>query len=796
MRKVLLSLLLFFSLSSAHLFAQTSSMTDQQVLVYVEQGLSKGKSQEIIAKELARQGVTKEQAYRVKALYEKKAADGKSRSDLQEVDRERQTGEAGVQAQSSAEVNQTIQNVVFGRNIFNTRGLTFEPNANLPTPENYILGPGDEVIIDIWGTKQTTLRQTISPDGNINIQGIGMLSLNGMSINNATIYLQKSLNRIFEGIDGEDASSHIKVTLGNIRTIQVNIMGEVAQPGTYRLSSLSTVFHALYRAGGISDLGSLRSIYLTRNGKRIATIDVYDFILNGRMKDDMRLEEGDVIIVPPFDVLVTIEGNVKRPMKYEMKKSETIEDLIEYAGNFSSDAYQKSIRLIRQNGQEYQVNTVDKDNYSTFNVHNGDIVSVESILNRFSNKLTIKGAVYRPGIYELNEQINTVRSLIAKADGLLGEAFLGRAVLHRQREDMTREVLQIDVKGIMNGSANDVVLQKNDVLYIPSIHDLTDMGTITVYGEVARPGDFVYADNTTLEDIIIQAGGLLESASTVRVDVSRRIKDSKVDASVSTISEMFTFSLKDGFVVDGTPGFVLEPYDQVYVRRSPGYQKQTNVSVTGEILYNGTYALTTKSERLSDLVKKAGGITPYAYVKGAKLLRKATEEDFKRIRDIKEMMRQEFGKEADSLQISLDSIISVGIDLSLALESPGSDADIVLREGDQLVIPELDNTIKINGAVLMPNTVAFKSGESAKYYIGQAGGYANHARKSKAFIIYMNGQVAKVKGRSSKQIEPGCEIVVPIKQENKKWNAQTILGMVSTFASLGLTAASIANILK
>lgn len=686
---------------------------------------------------------------------------------------------------------------VFGRDIFNTKNLTFEPSVNLATPVDYHLGPGDEVIIDIWGTNQATIRDNISPDGYINIEDIGLVYLNGMTVSEATDYLRKELNRIYAGIDSEKPVSQIKVTLGDSRTIQVNVMGEVLTPGTYALSSFSSVFHALYRAGGVNDIGSLRAIQLVRGGKPIATIDVYDFIMRGKATDDIRLQEGDVVIVPPYQALVTIEGNVKRPMKYEMKDGENVKTLLKYAGGFSGDAYTRALRMIRQNGREYQVYTIDDIDYSVFPVKDGDKVTAEAILNRFENKLEIKGAVYRPGIYQFGGSLNTVRQLVEKADGLMGDAFTARAVLHRERDNLTREVISVDIKKVLDGTIPDIPLQKNDVLYIPSIHDLQDMGVITVFGEVARPGELPYADNTTLEDIIIQAGGLKESASTVRVDVSRRIKDNKSTDVSSTIGKMYSFSLKDGFVIDGEPGFVLQPYDQVYVRRSPGYQEQANVDITGEVLYDGTYALTNKSERLSDLVKKAGGVTPFAYVKGAKLIRQANDEELKRMEDVFKMMRREMGQaNMDSLKLDLDSVYSVGIDLELAMKNPGSSADVVLRAGDKLVVPELSNTVKINGAVMLPNTVAYKDNKSVKYYISQAGGFANNARKSRAFIIYMNGQVAKVKGSGRNMIEPGCEIVVPVKDKNGRMNFQTILGIASSIGSLGLTAASIANILK
>ena len=841
LKKSLLFCLIWISCLTP-LLAQEATMTDQQVVQYVEVGMQQGKSQQQIAAELARRGVTKEQAERAKKLFEQKNKNASSKNTSRNRNNDNSSSTKNyvdrnfnIEGESHAvnKVNRFIttqdisegqtltfkldkngnlvsdsitifkelqpEDQVFGRNIFNTDNLTFEPSINLPTPTNYRLGPGDEVIIDIWGVSQVSIQETITPDGNISIDNVGLLFINGMTINEATNYLRKELNKVYAGLDGENPGSHLKVSLGSNRTIQVNVMGEVFQPGTYTLSAFSTVFHALYSAGGVSEIGSLRNIQVVRNGKNIANIDVYEFIMHGKTLDNINLQEGDVIIVSPYEALVKIEGNVKRPMKYEMKNNETVSTLLKYAGNFSSDAYTRSMKLVRQNGKEYQIFTVDDMDYSVFKLKDGDVLTAEAILNRFENKLEIKGAVYRPGIYQFGGDLNTVKQLIEKADGIMADAFLGRAVLHRQREDLTKEIIQVDLKNILGGTKPDIALQRNDVLYIPSIHDLQDLGNIEVFGEVARPGKYIYADNMTLEDLIIQAGGLMESASTVKVDVSRRIKNNKSTEISATIGEMFSFALKDGFVIDGEAGFVLEPYDQVYVRRSPGYQPQVNVMVEGEILYNGTYALTNKSERLSDLVKKAGGTTPYAYVKGAKLMRKANDEELERMKDVLKMMQREMGTaNIDSLILELDSTYSVGIDLEKALAQPCGDADIVLREGDKLIIPEVINTVKINGAVMMPNTVAFSKGKSAKYYISQAGGYANGARKSKTFVIYMNGQVAELKGSGRGKIEPGCEIIVPIKDKTKadKWNIQTILSLASSVGSLGLTAASIANILK
>lgn len=848
-RKLSHIILFFFLLMAAPAMAQT--MSDAEVLEYLKQGSQQGKDQQQMAVELARKGVTQEQARRVKEMYQKQmgtsgntSTSNQSRMRKKPVEQISPYYKNGYYRNSNGrdqEMNKAMQeeydrktngmyenstngkynkqynrqfynnmqpadmynnpyagqynanteeakvvsiltdsleyqnnyipynpeDEVFGRNIFNTQSLTFEPNVNLATPANYQLGPGDEVIIDIWGASQNTIREEISPDGTISIQDLGIVNLNGMTIAQANDFLKKELSKIYS-----DSQNNIQVTLGNARTISINVMGEVMVPGTYQLSSFSTVFHALYSAGGVSEIGSLRNIQVARNGQNIATVDIYDFIMRGQIQDDIRLQEGDVVIVPPYEALVKITGKVKRPMRYEMKKDETVNTLLKYAGYFAADGYKGSLSIVRQAGREYSICTVDEKDYSIFKLKDGDVVTAAAMLDRYTNKLEIKGAVYRPGMYELSGSLNTVKQLVERADGLLGDAFTNRAVLYRQRENLTSEVLSVDIKGILAGTSPDIPLRKNDVLYIPSIHDLQDMGSVKIWGEVAKVGEYPYADNMTLEDLIITAGGLKESASLVRVDVTRRIKDNKSTTSQATIGQNFTFGVKDGFIVDGEPGFVLQPYDQVYVRRSPGYQEQQNVMIEGEVLYSGEYALTSKSERISELVKKAGGVTQFAYVKGAKLTRLANEEEMKRV----------------------DSTFTVGINLEEALLNPGGNADIVLREGDVISVPEYTNTVKINGAVMMPNTASFKKGKSVKSYISQAGGYSQNAKRSKKFIIYMNGQVTEVKGNGKKQIEPGCEIIVPTKK--KKNTAGNILGYISSFSSIAVTLATIANLIK
>lgn len=797
----LFSILLFCSmLGSGSLMAQ--SMSDSQVLEYVKDGIRQGKEQKQLASELARKGVTKEQAMRVKQLYEPENNMSVSHAIGTELNASRLREETKENTSDMLEDHPDREelargNQVFGRNIFNTRNLTFEPSVNLATPLNYRLGPGDEVIIDIWGASQNTIRQRISPDGSINIQKVGPVNLNGLTISEANSYLKKTLDKIYNGLNNADEpTSDIRLTLGNIRTIQINVMGEVIQPGTYSLSSFSTVFHALYRAGGVSDIGSLRNVRLVRNGRSLATVDVYQFIMKGDIQDDIRLEEGDVIIVPAYEVLVKIEGKVKRPMRFEMKKDESLTTLIKYAGGFDADAYTRSVRVVRQNGEEYEVNTVKEMDYSIYKMRNGDVITAEAILNRFTNKLEIRGAVSRPGIYQLSGTLNTVRELVNEAQGLTGDAFLNRAVLYRQREDLTSEVIPMDIKAIMSGTSPNIILMKNDILYIPSIHDLEDRGNVVIHGEVTKPGSYPYADNMTLEDLVIQSGGLREAASVARVDVSRRIKNPYGVADSDTIGEIYTFSLKEGFVVDGRPGFVLQPYDEVYVRRSPGYHAQQNVQIEGEILFGGSYALTTREERLSDLIRKAGGGTRYAYLRGAKLTRVANASEKKRMSDVVRLMSRQLGEAMmDSLGIQVDSVFTVGINLEKALLQPGSTADIVLREGDVVSIPKKSNTVTINGAVMVPNRVSYMKGKNVDYYLNQAGGYSDNAKKSKKFIVYMNGQVTKVKGSGKKQLEPGCEIIVPSK-EKKRNNLGNILGYATSFSSLGMMIASLANLIK
>ena len=781
-----------------------AQMTDDAVIEYVKEGMANGKSQNDLLKELMASGVTMEQAQRIKKMVESEnQGTNLMIGRVDEMDRRRRNAPGvaqlpAVEMQEQADGEEvpegelTEKKEIFGHNIFSNRRLSFAPSLNIPTPLNYRLGAGDEVIIDVWGSNEATIRQTISPDGFINIPNLGVVTLNGMTVREAEHYLRKKLAQIYP-VDGEDAASDFKLTLGNIRTIQVSVTGEVVVPGTYSISSLSNIYNALYCAGGVNDLGSLRKVQLVRNGKQKAIVDLYDFILNGVLPDGLTLEDGDVINVPLYLSLVNIEGSVKRPMYYEMKDGETVQDLLDYAGGFAGDAYRSNINVVRQNGVEYQVYTVDSNLFSAFILKDGDALTVGALIDRYENKLEVKGAVYRPGIYQLGDGIRTVSELIAKADGLKGDAFTNRALIHREREDLTFEVISVDVKAVLSGQAPDIQLQRNDILYIPSIYDLNDIGTITIEGEVATPGTFVYEANMTVEDIIMQAGGLLESASTVRIDVSRRIKNPASKEQPDSIANVFTRSFKDGYVVSEDLDFVLLPYDYVNVRRSPGYAEQGKVKVSGEVIFPGDYVLTHKNERLSDVIARAGGLNKWAYVKGARLIRHTLAEERNRTRSGMTVLTT--GKDSVNVaNLDLDETYSVGIDLEAALAAPGSDADLVLRQDDMILIPEYINTVKISGNVMYPNVVAYNSGMSVRDYVEMAGGYGYRSKKNKAYIIYMNGTIARARQMSKGVVEPGCEIVIPQKRD-KEFDVSSLMSVATTSSSVATMLATIMNLI-
>lgn len=793
----------FISLISGNLlFAQ---MSDSQVIEYVKTEAAKGTSQQMIATELLKRGATQDQLLRIKSQVNQQ---NQNTSNIN-TPTSRPILRKDVTSETYALRNDSIARlleyqreygllednkpVIFGKNIFNQKNLSFLPNMNIPTPEDYKLGPGDEIVIDIWGASQASLQQIISPEGSIVVDRLGPVYLNGMTIREANSYIQQKFSSVYSGISNEGGSSQIKLTLGQIRTIQINILGEVAVPGTYALSSLSSVFHALYNAGGINDIGSLRSIQLYRKGKLIKTIDIYQYLLNGNASGETRLMDGDIIMVPPYISLVEIVGKIKRPMFYEMTVTETLSDLIKYSGGFTGDAYKEKIDITRKTGKYDKAYTVSSKDFENFILDDKDSIFVSAGLNQFDNRVEIKGAVFRPGYYEVGEQIKTIKNLIEKAGGIKENAFLNRAILTREKADLTRETVPINLKNLLEGRTADINLKKNDMLLVASDSVLVELGSFTIYGDVQVPGEYDYAEGTSIEDLIIKAGGLLKSASLAKVDVSRRIVDPLSIESPNVIADIYTFNIKNGLVVDGPPDFVLSPYDQVYIRRSPGYIEQRNIEIAGEVLFPGRYALKEKTERLSDIVKRAGNLTPHAFSAGARLLREKTIMEMTEERKAMQALSKGLKDSISTDLLNINPYYSVGIELDKAIANPKSEYDLVLREGDQLIVPEYDNTVRINGSVMYPNTVLYKRGQKVSYYINQAGGYSDLAEKKRAYIVYMNGTVAKVKGSNRDAIQPGCNIVIPSKEQKDKMSLAQILSLGTSVTSMASVVALLIN---
>lgn len=860
MKKLLIYLMFLMLLPVA---GMAQSMSDDQVMSYIAKEHTAGKDNAQIVTQLMQRGVNIQQIRRVRDKYQKQMSQNTSHSYGSAGDptgssrmrtnngKKRTSGNesAGSNSDLSAYSNYRISNdrdssdkedevleyrdelgkmipdtaaivkqyydnkntkvhKVFGRDIFNNKELSFEPNMNIATPQNYRLGPGDAVIIDIYGASQKSEQCTVSPDGDVVIEGYGPVAVSGLTVAQANARLRSTLGSRY-------SSSRIKLTVGQTRTIMVNVMGEVKLPGTYTLSAFATVFHALYMAGGTNDIGTLRNIKVYRNNRLVTVVDIYDYILNGKLTGNVRLADNDVIVVGPYDCLVNISGKVKRPMFYEMKKNESVASLLKYSGSFTGDAYNKAVRVNRKTGKEYAVFNVGEFDFANFHIADGDSVMVDSIIPRYANTVEVKGAVFRPGMYNLGEQVNSVRSLIEHAEGTTEMAFTNRAVLHRMKEDRTLKVISVDLVGIMNGTTPDIPLQENDVLFVPTKTENIEQRTITIRGEVQFPGVYKYADNETIEDFVLQAGGLTDKASTVNVSVSRRVTDPKALAPDSVIAKLYTLSLKDGFVVDGEPGFTLMPFDEVYIRKSPAYMEQKNVSVEGEVMFAGTYTLSANNTRLSDLYRKSGGTNGLGYIRGARLMRRATEAEKQRMRTALQMeMEQqqknilqlaassnganlqqaaEGAKNANLSKFNVPDEYPVGIDLELAIKNPGGHADMVLREGDRLIVPQYNGTVKVNGAVMYANTVAFEKGKRASYYIDQAGGYAGDAVKSRAYIIYMNGKVAKLSHGA--KVQPGCEIVIPAKLKRKMTVAET-MSLGSSLSSIAAMIATISNMTK
>ena len=793
-----LATLLSFSFNAA------AQMTDDAVIDYLKSGMAAGKGEKQIGAELLAKGVTQAQAERIQAKLEAPAGSTVSVADqtVGHSVRERHAdagdakvaGVADVLTAEAADVNTSSSARIYGHNVFNGQSLTFEPNENMATPENYKLGPGDQVIIELWGYNEATINQVISPEGRISISQIGPVQLSGLTIKDAEAKVRKLLRSKYASIG--EGNTEVSLSLGQIRTIQVNLMGEVVTPGTYRLSSFSTVFHALYRAGGVTRTGSLREIKVVRGGKEFATIDVYGYLFTGNSESDIRLEEGDVVLVPPYVKIATIFGSVRRPMSYELTRNETLDDLVRYAGDFTGDAYKDDIRLVRNTGNEQEIFTISSSRMKAYPIEDGDVITVGSNLDRFANRIEVRGHVFRPGMFQYGGDIKTVKQLVTRAGGLTEDAFLDRAIILREMDDLTLETVSFDLGAVLSGKAPDVNLKKNDVVVISGIHEIKSRGSFSINGLVANPGEYPFAENTTIEDLILQAGGLLDGASAARVEVARREIDPMSLAPSDTLGTTLSFTLENGLAVGPGKGFVLQPYDVVSIRRSPGFVTPQHVSVEGEVSFPGSYVLLTKDERVSDVIRRSGGVTNHAYLKGGLVVRQTTDEELTLNSATRRMINQGGGRDSVAVnKLSFSDHYTLGIDLARAVSEPGCADDIILKDGDRIIVPEYLSTVRIQGDVMYPNTVLYQPNKGMNYYIGAAGGYGSRAKRSKVYIVYMNGNVTKG-NRANAKIEPGCEIVVPTKKDRRQMSTAEILSMGSSAASMTTMIATIVSLLS
>lgn len=731
------------------------------------------------------------------------------------------------------------QKKIFGYTLFHNRELNFNPSLNVPTPQNYTIGGGDQLLIDIYGASQQSYDLRVSPEGNIMVPNVGPIKVGGSTIASATSRIRSALTQIYAGLGGGNPNTFMELRLGNIRTVSIAMAGELNKPGNYTLPAFASPFNALFAAGGPNENGSFRNIQVFRDSKLLVEIDVYDFLIKGENSSSITLRDNDLIIVPPVRSRVEISGPVRREGFFEMKQGESINDLIAFTGGFKSDAYRERLTVTRSTGAEQRVEDVDAVNYESFNPQDGDTYRVGQILNRFENRVQVSGALMRPGTFALQPGM-TLTQLIAKANGLREDAFLNRATLYRTKPDFSLEVLPIDISAVVNGTAEDVVLRREDVLNIPSIYDIREEYYIKISGEVNKPGAFAYGENMKVADIILKAGGFKESASASQIEIARRVKN---DVS-GKLAEIIRIDVDKNLKVSASDMDVtLMPFDHVIVRRSPGFQREKMVRVEGEVFYPGEYALANANERISDLLKRSGGLNQFAYAKGATLIRRnefydaPSENEIKseNLTSVKEnvardsldrtefdkllleridmkilekggdqsnkkggLMADDFRKETiigfvedDSVEtVAIKTQEMIGIDLIAILNNPGGNNDLILQEGDVLSIPKELQTVRMRGEVLYPTTARYREHTNFKSYISRAGGFTEDSRRGRSYVIYANGDVR----RTSKflffnffpKVEPGAEIIVPKRPERQPMSAQAYVGLGTSLATLAL----------
>ena len=733
------------------------------------------------------------------------------------------------QWEEQMEVFREMESDVYGYEIF--RGntfLSFQSNLNIPTPADYVLGPGDKLFIDIYGQSENYYQAEVSPDGDLILENFGPINVSGMTVEKANIRLVNKLKKVYTGLSSK--KTFVNISVGIPRAVRVNIVGEVNLPGTYNFSAFNTVYNAIYVAGGITENATLRNVKLFRNNKLINTIDIYNFLNKGDQSSNVRLENNDLIVVGPYTNRVSIFGGVKTPGKFEMKNGETVADLINYAGGFSEDSYSKSLRITRVFDDQYKIVDVNSDQFEFFQLKSGDKVEIDKVIEKYENRLILKGSVYRPGIFALTEGM-TVKDLIEKGEGLKPDTYMERSFITRTNEDFSTTNISFDLEKQLNSLEDPIILNKDDVLNILSINDLKDDNYIEISGEISKPGIYPYSNNLTLNDLILLAGGVRKNATLASIEVSRANKSDE-----NQTAQIFNISLGD---LKSESNFDLEPFDNVIIRKNPEIDIKRFARIEGEVKYPGEYAISSKKERISDLINRSGGPNEYAYYKGATLIRKTEfaeessiiENEIKDLTRLKEKILTNLNlTESEKLLVSrIDSDIeklnkenstnqdfssfvkkeriseivkrnamdgdiplakseSIGINLDQILKNPGLKSDLLIEDGDIIIIPKKLETVRLRGELLYPTTVRHSPSRGLKYYINSAGGFDLKAKRSSTYVVYANGDVARTKKflffNLYPKAEPGCEVIVPKKSEKNPLAVSQILNFTTGLAAL------------
>lgn len=706
----------------------------------------------------------------------------------------------------------TLRRRIFGYNLFNTIKFDPIPAINIATPSNYILGPNDQLIIDIYGYSQATYKAVISPDGYITLDRVGLVYLAGSTMEQAREKILNKLSKVYIGLlpyGGNAANTYLVVSLGNIRSIKVTVTGEVIAPGTYTLSSLSTILNALYVCGGPNELGTYRKIQVIRNSKVVATLDLYEVLMRGYAKNNIILQDQDVVQVSPFIARIAMHGNTKRNGLFELTENEKLQDAITYAGGFNQYAYKHRLKVYRNTSRERRIVDVMEADFPKFNVVSGDSVVTERLLERFENMVSIEGAIFRPGEYSLDSN-PTLLELIKSAEGLKGEALTGRIAIVRTREDMIIENISVNLDDIMKGKSSDIPLKREDLITIPSIFDLTEPAYVRIQGAINNPEgeagiELPFVRNLTIEDVLIKVGGLSESASLSRVEVVRRKRNVDPTSANAQISDTYEFNVRPDLSVEKEgSNFVLLPFDEIFIRKSPNYVKQAFVEVEGEVIFPDKYGIKSKDEKVSDIVKRAGGLTPYSYLEGATLIREIQLSEIEieqRRRAITEIANSVKGNQTIEVEdVDATKKSSIGIDLRRILENPGSTEDMILQDGDIIRIPKRLETVRVQGEVLYPTTVKYFDRNNFMNYVSKAGGFTKRSLKSKSYVLYANGSVDRTRRflfiNIYPKVAPGSEIIIPQKTTTAVQQLAQAQNLFATIAGTMTTLIGIVTLLQ